>query len=191
MTPGPLFIVSGPSGTGKSTLIKAVIAREKFDLRLAVSATTRPARPGEENERDYHFWLKEKFEHELAGEAFLEHAIVHGEHYYGTPRSEVDPYRQQGIGVFLDIDVQGAAQVRRIYPEEVSVFVKLSRWEMYEERLLSRGSETPAKIARRLETAREELARIGEYRYVIVNDDLEKAVAELEAVVARTFQTAV
>jgi guanylate kinase len=165
-----------------------VIAQERFPLRLAVSATTRLPRPGEVDGRDYHFWSKEQFESELAAGAFLEYAIVHAENYYGTPRSEVDPFRQQGVGVFLDIDVQGAAQVRAVYPEHVSVFIRLSRWEMYEERLIGRGSESLAKIARRLETARLELARVGEYQHVIVNDDLEQAVQQLEALVARTFE---
>src|SRR5436853_90975 len=99
MTPAPLFIVSGPSGSGKSTLIADVLPRFPGQLRLAVSVTTRPRREGEEDGKHYHFWTREQFEQELKARAFLEHAIVHAEHYYGTPRWEVDPFRSEGIGV--------------------------------------------------------------------------------------------
>jgi guanylate kinase len=187
MSPGPLIIVSGPSGSGKSTLIRSVLACAAAPLRLAVSATTRPRREGEEDGRDYHFWTVERFEKELAAGAFLEHARVHGTNYYGTPRVEVDGYREQGWGVILDIDVQGAAQVRRLYPDHLSVFIALSRPEMYEERLRHRGSETPATIARRLQTSREELARQGEYQHVVCNDDLAAATREFLDLVGRRF----
>jgi guanylate kinase len=189
MKAGPLIIVSGPSGSGKSTLIRRVMEAERgrVPLRLAVSATTRPPRPGEEDGREYYFWSEERFQLELARGSFLEHARVHGQHY-GTPRSEVDPYRERGVGVFLDIDVQGAEQVRRLYPEHLSVFVALPRWEMYEERLRIRASETAESIARRLETARRELARTCEYQHVIHNDDLERAVAEFRELLGRHLE---
>ena len=187
MTPGPLFIVSGPSGSGKTTLIRRVLAAGKYPLRLAVSATTRQKREGEQDGVDYYFWSKEHFLEQLAAGAFLEHAQVHGLNYYGTPRSEVDEYRKRGQGVILDIDVQGAEQVRAIYPDHVSVFIKLSAWEMYRQRLRQRGSETEASLARRLETARRELARIGEYQYEIINDDLEPAVQEFLDLIGRHF----
>jgi guanylate kinase len=189
MALGPLIIVSGPSGSGKSTLIRRVMEEEPgVPLRLAVSATTRPPRRGERNGIDYHFWSEERFLEEVARESFLEHAIVHGQYHYGTPRSEVDPYLKLGVGVFLDIDVQGAEQVRRQYPDHLSVFVALPRWEMYEVRLRLRKSETPRSIARRLETARDELERKGEYQHVIYNDDLERAVAEFCELLTRHLQ---
>jgi guanylate kinase len=188
IAPGPLIIVSGPSGSGKSTLIRQVLQVERLPLRLAVSATTRPPRTGEVDGREYHFWSAERFQRELTNGSFLEHAQVHGTHYYGTPRSEVDPFREQGIAVILDIDVQGAAQVRPLYPEHLSIFVTLSRWEMYEQRLRGRGSESPESIARRLETARGELSRQNEYQHVIINDDLDHAVAEFRELISSHLQ---
>jgi guanylate kinase len=184
MTPGPLIIVSGPAGSGKSTLIRRVLPEETRPLRLAVSATTRPPRPGEREGVDYYFWTEQRFREELARGAFLEHALVHGRYLYGTPRSEVDGYRERGVGVILDIEVQGAAQVRRLYPDHLSIFVELPRWELYEERMRQRGSETPESIARRLETARQELSQKNLYHHVIVNDDLEAAVARFRELLA-------
>lgn len=187
MTPGPLIIVSGPSGSGKSTLIGNVLKAGKHPLRLAVSATTRPPREGEVDGRDYHFWTVERFLKDRSAGAFLEWAQVHGMNYYGTPRSEVDGYCEKGWGVILDIDVQGAAQVRNMYPDHLSIFIALSRPEMYEQRLLHRGSETPATIARRLETSRAELARQGEYQHVVYNDDLKAATREFLDLVGHRF----
>ncbi|MFO0846326.1 MAG: guanylate kinase [Gemmataceae bacterium] len=182
MTVGPLILVSGPSGSGKSTLIRRVLDDPPYPLRLAVSATTRPPRPGEIDGVHYHFWTEERFRRELDAGAFLEHAVVHGLYHYGTPRSEVDGYREGGIGVVLDIDVQGADQVRKLYPEHLSIFVALSRWEMYEERLRQRGSETPGGIARRLKTAECELACRDDYQNVVINDDLQQAVARFREI---------
>lgn len=189
MKRGPLIIVSGPSGSGKSTLIRRILQEGRLPLRLAVSATTRSPRPGEVNGVDYTFWTKERFEQELARGAFLEHATVHG-NYYGTPRTEVDAYRETGTGVLLDIDVQGAEQVRRFYPDHVSIFVKLPRWEMYEERIRRRGSETDATVARRLETAKRELGLMDQYHHIIVNDeDLDKATAAFRELITQQFYT--
>jgi len=186
--PGSLIIMSGPSGSGKSTLIRRVLAEQRLPLRLAVSATTRPRRPGEADGRDYFFWTDEEYRRHLAAGGFLEHAQVHGRYWYGTPRSEVDSYLKLGIGVILDIDVQGAAQVRPLYPEHLSIFVKLSDWGMYENRIRKRGTETEEDIARRLATARAELAQIHEYQHVIINDDLEVAAVEFYNVVARYME---
>jgi guanylate kinase len=187
MPRGPLIILSGPSGSGKSTVIKRLLADPPGPLRLSVSATTRPPRPGEVGGVDYHFWTRDRFEQELKKGTFLEHALVHG-NYYGTPRDEVEPYRDEGWGVILDIDVQGAAQVRRAYPDPVSVFLKTTTLEEYERRLRRRGTEDEAAIQRRLETARGELALAPSYQYQIVNDDLATATAELRAVIAQEFQ---
>ena len=176
MTLAPLILVSGPSGSGKSTLIRATVAQARMPLRLAISATTRPARSGEIDGIDYHFWTTERFQQRLAEGAFLEHAQVHGKHYYGTPRAEVDGYREKGIGVILDIDVQGAAQVRPLFPDHLSIFVCLSNWETYAQRLRLRGTDSEETIARRMETAGRELGRMNEYQYNILNDDLQPAV---------------
>src|SRR5262249_22092272 len=134
----------------------------------------------------YWFWTREQFEKELAAGAFLEYAEVHG-CYYGTLRREVDPYREQGRGVLLDIDVQGAEQVRRRYPEAVSIFLRTSTLAVLEERLRNRGTESEEAIQRRLANAERELARSGEYEYQVVNDDLTKAVADLAAIVQRLY----
>jgi guanylate kinase len=185
MKPGPLIIVSGPSGSGKSTLIRRVMAESGLPLRLSVSATTRGPRAGERDGVDYHFWTEERFRKELAAGGFLEHAVVHGR-LYGTLRREVDDYRQRGTGVILDIDVQGAAQVRPLYPDHVSVFVTTPD-RVFEERLRARGTEDEAAIARRLANARRELEHAGEYQYVVVNDKLEVAVAFLRDLIAKHF----
>jgi guanylate kinase len=190
MKQGPLIIVSGPAGSGKSTLVQRAIGETKYRLRLAVSATTRSPREGERDGVDYHFWSRERFEHALHEGAFLEHALVHAQHWYGTPRSEVDGWREKGFGVILDIDVQGAEQVRKVFPDARSVFVRLPSEEMYEQRMRQRGSETEASIARRLQSARRELARIGEYDRVVVNDDLETAAREFLGVIEGFISTA-
>jgi guanylate kinase len=182
MSKGPLIILSGPSGSGKSTVLQRLLRRSGPRLRLSVSATTRPPRPGEADGVAYHFWTRERFEQAIQDRAFLEWAQVHG-NYYGTLRAEVDPYREQGVGVILDIDVQGAAQVRQQYSDSVTIFLRAPSWETYEQRLRARGSETEEAIRRRLETARRELEHMGEYQYVVVNDDLETATAELHRIV--------
>jgi guanylate kinase len=155
--------------------------------RLSVSATTRPPRPAETDGVDYHFWTRERFEQGIAADAFLEWAQVHG-NYYGTLRQEVEPYRQKGIAVLLDIDVQGAAQVRARCPDSYSVFLQAPSLEVLERRLRGRGTETEEAIERRLATARRELEHIGEYDRVVVNDDLERAVREMRQVVEEQLQ---
>lgn len=134
MKRGPLIIVSGPSGSGKTTLIHHALREGRRPLRLAVSATTRPPRKGEKDGEDYYFWSLQRFEEAREAGKFLEYAQVHGLNWYGTPKDEVDGYREKGVGVILDIDVAGAAKVRSVCPDQVSVFVKLSCWEMYEQR---------------------------------------------------------
>jgi guanylate kinase len=135
---------------------------------------------------DYHFWSKERFESEVQAGAFLEHAVVHDEHY-GTLRSEVEPYRQAGIGVILDIDVQGAQQVWQAVTDHTSVFLRAPSMEEYERRLRARGTENEAAIQRRLAAARAELDLAPTYSYQIVNEDLATASAELRRIVADRF----
>jgi guanylate kinase len=186
MKRGPLIIVSGPSGSGKSTVIRRVLREAGLPLHLAVSATTRPPRPAEVDGRDYHFWTREQFESQMAAGAFLELAEVHG-NLYGTLRSEVEQYRSAGQGVILDIDVQGAAAVRQLYPDSTSIFLCTSNWEAYEQRLRRRGTETEASIARRLATARQELKHKSEFQHVVLNDDLDTAVARMCQLVVGAF----
>jgi guanylate kinase len=187
MTKGPLIILSGPSGSGKSTLLERLLAKTSLRLRVSVSATTRLPRSGEVDGKHYHFWKRQRFEEAQRAGEFLEWAEVHGS-LYGTLRSEVDPYRAQGIGVILDIDVQGAAQVRRFYPDCVSIFLRTSSLQAYEARLRQRGTEKEEAIERRLAAAKGELAHAGEYDYQVINDDLGTAVAELESLVRRQFE---
>jgi guanylate kinase len=186
MVKGPLIIVSGPSGSGKSTVIDLLLRNQQAPLRKSVSATTRPPRPYEVDGTHYYFWTRERFLAEREAGAFLEWAEVHG-NYYGTLRSEVDVYRDRGEGVVLDIDVQGADQVRRCCPDCVTVFLQASSWEDYEERLRRRGTEDQATIERRLARARQELARAKDYDFEVINDDLEDAVKQLNDIVQRQF----
>lgn len=187
MGKGPLIILSGPSGSGKSTVLRQLLAPGDLGLRMAVSATTRRPRPGEQDGVAYHFWTRERFEREIAAGSFLEHASVH-DNYYGTLRSEVEPYREQGIGVILDIDVQGAELVRRLCPDSVTVFLRASSPEAYERRLRARGADDEASIQRRLATARRELERAGDYHYLVINDDVAVAVARLREIVQAQFR---
>ena len=182
----PLFILSGPSGSGKSTVLRVALNEAQLPLRLSVSATTRPPRPGEHDGVQYHFWTRQQFEDAVKRGVFIEYAEVFG-NLYGTPRSEVEPYRAAGVGVILDIDVQGAAQVRKQYPEAVTVFLKTSSLATYEQRLRERHTESEEAIQRRLLGARRELERSGEYQYHVINDDLDEAVTELRAIVRSHF----
>jgi guanylate kinase len=184
---GPLIILAGPAGSGKSTIIARLLKESGLPLRLSVSATTRPPRGSEREGVHYYFWTHEQFEQQVKANAFLEWARVHGQ-CYGTLRSEVDNYRAKGTGVLLDIDVQGAAQVRAAYPDCVSIFLRTSSWEEYEKRLRKRGTESEEQIARRLATARRELERAGEFDHVVVNDDLDVAVACVRELIVQAFE---
>jgi guanylate kinase len=178
-----VLVVTGPSGVGKGTLIRELLERVP-GLTLSVSATTRPPRPGEVNGRDYHFLSEEEFEKRLVGAEFLEHAMYAGNHY-GTPRSEIE---RAPDGLVLEIEVEGARQVRERLPEALQVFIAPPSPEALRERLIKRGTDTEEQMRRRLARAEEELAARSEFKHVIVNDDLEKAVAELERLAARIVE---
>jgi guanylate kinase len=186
MAKAPLIILAGPSGSGKSTIIARLLKDNALPLRLSVSATTRPPRPYEQNGVHYYFWPREQFEKQRQAGAFLEWATVHSQ-WYGTLRSEVEDFRARGIGVLLDIDVQGAAQVRPQYPDCLAIFIRTSSWQEYEHRLKKRG-ENQENIARRLATARRELERIHEFDHVVINDDLDLAVAQVRKLIEQAFQ---
>jgi guanylate kinase len=177
---GRLVIVSGPSGAGKTTVMKKVFERCRVPLVASVSATTRPPRPGEVNGVDYHFLSNEEFaKHRQQGD-FLECFEVFGRGYwYGTLRQEVCAGLDAGKCVVLEIDVQGAHAVVEQFPDAITIFIRPRSLEELERRLRGRGTETEEAIRRRLAQASNELAQTGQYRYVVFNDDLDRAVEEI------------
>ena len=180
-----VFVITGPSGVGKGTLIRAL--RERVPgLVLAISATTRDPRAGERDGVDYHFLEGDEFERRIGAGEFVEHADYSGRRY-GTLRSELERGLREGSAVVLEIEVQGARQVREAIPGAVAVFIAPPNEAALRERLTGRGTDSPPQIARRLQTAREELSAQHEFRHVIVNDDLERAADELTALVERAL----
>ena len=176
---GKTFIVAGPSGVGKGTVLKELF--KKRDLYYSVSATTRAPREGEVDGVHYHFLDVEEFRALIAEDALLEHAEYAG-NYYGTPKRYVDEAMDRGQDVILEIEMQGARQVCAKRPETVRIFIGPPSWEELERRLVTRGTDSPEKIAQRLKQARVELDNAGEYDYLIINDTVEKAAAELDAI---------
>jgi guanylate kinase len=176
-----LIVVSGPSGAGKSTVLARVLA-ELERLRFSISHTTRKPRPGERDGVEYHFASRPDFLAMKADGHFLEWAEVHGE-LYGTARSEYHRAREQGVDLLLDVDVQGAAQVRAQFADAVSVFILPPSYLALERRLRGRGPNDEAQFRRRLDAAREELSLYRDYEYSIVNEHLEDSVEELKSVI--------
>jgi guanylate kinase len=175
----PILVITGPSGVGKGTLIKGLLERSP-GLELAVSATTRKPRESEVNGVDYHFLSAEDFDRRVRAGEFVEHAEYAGNRY-GTLKSELS---RPARGIVLEIDVQGARQVRETLPEAARIFVEPPSFEALVERLTERGSDSPEQIERRLAAAREELAARDEFHHRICNDDLERAVGELAELAA-------
>jgi guanylate kinase len=183
---GTLFVVAAPSGAGKSTLVNALLEREPA-ISLSISHTTRPPRPGEQYGRHYYFVERGEFEREIAEGIFLEHAEVHG-NLYGTSRTTVAQLLEQGRDVLLEIDWQGARQIRKSKPDCVSVFILPPSRAELERRLRGRGSDSAEVIARRLHNSREEIAHAHEFDYIIVNDDFDVALGDLQAIVRAVRQ---
>lgn len=177
---GTLYIVAAPSGAGKSSLVNNVLAREP-GISLSISFTSRAPRPGERHAQHYHFVSKDEFERMIAAGDFFEYALVHGD-YKGTARQSVAPQLAAGKDVLLEIDWQGARQVREKMPEAVSVFILPPSRDALETRMRNRGQDSEATIARRLAAAREEMSHYGEFDYVIVNEHFDAAAAELRAI---------
>jgi guanylate kinase len=176
-----VFVITGPSGVGKGTLIRGLLSRVP-ELELSVSATTRAPRPGEENGADYHFLSPEQFEARVAAGDFVEHATYSGNRY-GTLRSELERRLQTGAGVVLEIEVQGARQVRAAMPEAVAVFIAPPSREALRARLVGRGTDSAEQVDARLQTAERELEAQPEFRHVVVNDRLEEATEALVSIV--------
>ena len=178
---GKTFIIAGPSGVGKGTIIKKLFeARE--NLYFSVSATTRSPRPGEMDGVDYHFLSRERFLEWIDRNAFLEYAEFVG-NLYGTPKKYVDEAMDSGKDVILDIEVQGAEQVHRQRPDVVRIFIAPPSWEELERRLVGRGTEDPEKVRERLARSREDILLARYYDYLVINSDLDQAVAEIQAII--------
>jgi guanylate kinase len=183
-----VFVITGPSGVGKGTLIRGVLERVS-KLHLSVSATTRKPRPGERDGVDYHFLTPEEFEARVAAGDFIEHAMYSGNRY-GTLRSEVERRLGEGVPVVLEIEVQGARQVREAMPEAVAVFIAPPSIEALRARLVGRGTDSPEQVDERLRTAERELEAQREFAHVVVNDRLERAIDELVSIVCGALRDA-
>lgn len=185
-SPGQLVILSGPSGVGKSTVVAGLLARLRPAIRLSVSATTRPPRPGETDGVEYHFLSPEEFAARRDSGDFLECMEVFGRGYwYGTLFDEVSPSLAQGQWVILEIDVDGARRVLEQFPQAVTIFITVHSDEELERRLRARRTDSEEAICRRLEVARREMAEADTYRYKVVNEQLETTIGDIADILAR------
>jgi guanylate kinase len=178
---GLLFIISSPSGGGKTSLVRALLEAEP-EVRLSVSYTTRDARAGEVDGRDYHFVAPPVFQRMLEAGEFLESAVIYGNRY-GTSQKWIERERAEGHDVLLEIDWQGAQQVRRLLRQVVTIFVLPPSPEVLESRLRGRGQDSEEVVTRRLAAARHEIAHVSEYEYVIINDDFNRAAQDLRSII--------
>jgi len=176
-----VFVITGPSGVGKGTLIRGLLERVP-ELELSVSATTRAPRPGERSGHDYHFMDAEEFARRAGDDEFVEHATYSGSSY-GTLRSELERRLNAGVPVVLEIEIQGARQVREAMPEALAVFIAPPSLDALRARLVGRGTDAPEQIEQRMLTAERELEAQPEFAHVVVNDRLEQAISQLEQIV--------
>jgi guanylate kinase len=183
-----LFVVTGPSGAGKGTLIKALLER-RSDLELAVSAATRARRPGEVEGRDYYFLSEDEFLARVAAGEFLEH-VVYVSGRYGTLRSEIERIFAAGRSCVLELETVGAKNVQESWPGSVTIFIEPPSFEELERRLRDRATESSGVIEERLEVARRQMEEAGDFRYVVVNDEVERAVDELDEIVTKELNAA-
>jgi len=178
---GNVFIVCAPSGAGKTSLVAELLRRDR-NVRLSVSHTTRPPRPGEQEGRDYHFISRPAFEALIRRGEFLESAEVHG-NLYGTSQKWIDEHRARDVDIVLEIDWQGAQQVRGLIPEAIGIFILPPSPQTLRRRLIDRGQDSDAVIERRVQAARGEIAHLAEFDYVIINSDFDAAVEDLVSIV--------
>jgi guanylate kinase len=182
-----LFVITGPSGVGKGTLIRGLLERIP-EMELSVSATTRPPRPGEQDGVDYHFLSSEQFDRALANGEFVEHATYSGNRY-GTLRAELERRLGAGVPVVLEIEVQGARQVREAMPQADAVFISPPSREALRARLIGRGTDAPQQVDARLRRAEEELDAQSEFEHVVINDRLQEATEQLVEIVSRALRS--
>lgn len=182
MEKGKLIVISGPSGVGKGTVIKAMMA-QKERMCYSVSATTRNIRPSETDGVSYHFMSHEKFEQMIGNDEFLEHAVYSGE-YYGTPAAPIYNWLDEGNDVIVEVEVQGAFQIKQRRPDAIMIFIAAPSFEELERRLVSRGDTPPEKIKVRLDTARFEYTQAVNYDYLVVNDDVARVTDEILTILA-------
>ncbi|WP_299585150.1 guanylate kinase [uncultured Microbulbifer sp.] len=181
MQTGTLYTVSAPSGAGKTSLVKALVDSDT-QVTVSISHTTRPMRPGEVNGVDYHFVGREEFLAMLDQNAFFEHAQVYGDNYYGTSKGSIEEILASGRDVILEIDWQGATQVRRLHPETIGIFILPPSQEALRDRLTGRGQDDEMVIERRMDQAIDEMAHYVEADYLVINDDFEQALTELRSI---------
>lgn len=183
MAQGTLYIVSAPSGAGKSSLIQALLKTQPlYDTQVSISHTTRGVRPGENHGEHYFFVSKDEFKQMIAEDAFLEHAEVFG-NYYGTSRQAIENVLATGVDVFLDIDWQGAEQIRQKMPQSRSIFILPPSKDELDRRLRGRGQDSEEVIAKRMAQAVAEMSHYAEYDYLIVNDDFDTALSDLKIII--------
>lgn len=178
---GNLYVVAAPSGAGKTTLVRLLLAQEPA-IHLSISFTTRAPRPGEENGREYHFVAVDAFRGMISRDEFLEWAEVHG-NFYGTSKKWISDQLTAGHDVLLEIDWQGAQQVRKLFPDALGIFILPPSIDELTRRLVGRGTDAPEIIERRLAAAEAEMRHVGEFDYVIINEQLDQALEDLRAIV--------
>ncbi len=177
---GSLIVLSGPSGAGKGTILNELLKSDD-NLKYSVSMTTREPRDGEADGVNYFFVTKEEFEREIKNNNFLEYALVHS-NYYGTPKSKVEEYIKKGHDVILEIDIQGALKVKETNPDAIFVFIMPPSMKELRDRLVKRGTESKDKIIERFKNAYKEINEVKKYNYVVINDDVSKAVSKIQAI---------
>jgi guanylate kinase len=173
-----LLVVAGPTAVGKGTVVDYIL-KNYSNFHISVSATTREPRPGEVDGKSYYFVSHEDFDKQIQAGQMLEFAVVHGDNMYGTPRKPVEDALARGEHVILEIDIQGARQVKQAMPEAISIFIAPPSWEVLVDRLKARGTETAIEQQKRLETAKSELASQGEFDHVVINDEVARCASEV------------